>query len=174
MLPIGKEMAMMDEIRDVAELVREAFERIALQENFSSDLQGLCGRAAVQVWLEADSRGIPLDLVAGEGHAFCRTLDGQIVDVTATQFNYHDGHPPDGYGPVEIGRDHHDGLPWWYEEENCWSSVDEWLSESDDDLYRARQNLKSDRNVVLLAKEDREQAPQGTYQWTEMRESHGS
>ena len=159
MLRTGKEMAMNEELHEIADLVRRTFERIALAEGYSNDLQGLCGRAAVQVCLEAEQRGIPLRLVAAEGHAFSMTEDGEIVDVTATQFNYHDGIPSDGYGPIEIGRDHHDGLPWWYEEEESWADVREWLAEgTHNDLYYARSCWQKDRQKVILERARRNPA----------------
>ena len=141
----------------LATCVRTAFEQIADEEDdYDPDLQGLCGRAAVQFCLAAEQHGMEgVRLVHSYGHAFSTLPDGRIVDVTATQFNYgFVGTPPDGYAEVEIGRQH-DELPRWYKEDVSWGSVSKWLEEAADepnenrrDLYGARKNWEDDYDLV--------------------------
>jgi hypothetical protein len=138
-------------IRLAAEAVRTAFEEIAELENYGEDLNGLCGRAAVQFLLEAGRLGIGgVVLVKGSGHGFCRLADGRIVDTTATQFYKLDGAPADGYGPVEIGRKH-DRLPSWYVEERHWDSFDAWRADMNASFFGASMSWKKDREQVRLA-----------------------
>jgi len=138
-------------IRMAAEAVRTAFEEIVELENYGEDLNGLCGRAAVQFLLEAERLGIEgVVLVRGIGHGFCRLADGRIVDVTATQFHKLDGAPADGYGPVEIGR-RHEKLPSWYCQMDAWPSFEAWISDETATFFGASMSWKKDREQVELA-----------------------
>lgn len=151
-------LAASDPVRFVANRVRRAFEKIAKEDRHAADLGGLCGRAAVQICLEARSQGVDgVKLVHGlGGHAFSRLPDGRIVDVTATQFKG-SGAPVDGYAAVEIGREH-DQLPSWYKEDGAWENVEDWLASTEDPkpvsnsnhrhLYGARRYWERDRKIV--------------------------
>jgi hypothetical protein len=152
-----------DLVRRLALRIRLAFETIAKDEVMPANLQGMCGRAAVQFQLEAERPGIETRLAYGEGHAFNKLADGRIVDTTATQFNGYPGAPADGYAQVEIGRIH-DMTPFWYEEEDSWGSVKEWLENTDSyeywkpgrQLFRARELMNKDlRTLCDLARNDR-------------------
>lgn len=125
--------------------VRRAFEEI---RHPGDSLAGLCGRAAVQFRIEARRLGVEgVSIIHGEGHAFCRLVDGRIVDVTATQFNGCREAPPDGYSPVIIGALPVDP-PHWHKGRDRWSSLVAWLC-SGDSLYGARYSLFEDRAKVL-------------------------
>lgn len=80
----------LDRVREIAEGVREVFEKVARDENWNADLGGLCARAAAQIQLACERAGIFIDLWKNYHHAFCE-FDGWIVDVTATQFE--EGNP---------------------------------------------------------------------------------
>lgn len=137
-------------IRMAAEVVRTAFEEIAEVEKYSSCLNGLCGRAAVQFMLEMERMDIKgVLLIKGSGHGFCCLSDGRIVDMTATQFSG-SGAPSDGYSPVEIGREH-PVLPSWYQEQRCWPSFDAWKEDTSAGFFGARGSWKQDRKQVKKA-----------------------
>jgi len=152
----------MDEIVEIAELVRGVFEAIAeVEVCWPGNLQGLCGRAAVQFCMEAEERGVPAYLVLGADHAYSFVEGVGIVDVTATQFNGFAG-VMDGYGKVEVRRAEVQDHEWWYFEEFRWDSVGDWLdnwhlsdSEHSEDLFGARGMMWKDRDRVLEAKESR-------------------
>lgn len=136
-----------DPIRELAERVRRAFEAIAQKENISSNLGGLCGRAAVQFCLAAKEIGINARLVHGNGHAYSLLPDDRLVDVTATQFTHH-WPGDDGYAPVEIGPRLSDRYGDWWREYQAWDSVEEWLEKSNEPLYGARHSWKKDKEIV--------------------------
>ena len=74
-------------IHEIAKRVRRAFEVIATRDGKPRNLQGLCGRAAVQLFLECKREGIHIRIANARGyHAFC-VYAGHIIDVTATQFH---------------------------------------------------------------------------------------
>lgn len=75
-------------VREIAEGVRAAFEKIASKEDWPSDLGGLCARAAAQIHLACARAGIDVMMWKNYYHAF-NECDGWIVDVTATQFGDH-------------------------------------------------------------------------------------
>lgn len=144
------------EIREIAEIVRAAFEQIS---PFPC-LGGSCGRAAFQFFLEADRRGLEgVRLVKGSGHGFCKLADGRIVDVTATQFNGLCDTPPDGYGSIVIGKLSEDP-PGWHSEKCSWSSVEEFLA-YEFPFFGARQHRDEDRQVVesIMAARSAQQKP---------------
>jgi hypothetical protein len=150
---------MNQEILEIAELIRGVFEKIAKEENRSNNLQGFCGRAAVQFCLEAEERGISADLVLGAGHAYSFVEGIGIVDVTATQFNGFAGTEKVGYGRIEIKNSDALDHEWWYFEEFRWPSVQDWLEnwqlsddEDSEDLFDARSKMWNDRERVLNAK----------------------
>jgi len=141
--------AVADPVRSLGEKIRRAFEQIAKQEDYSDNLQGLCGRAAVQFCLEAEKVGIKARLVHGDGHAYSMLPGNRIVDLTATQFGRTHGAPPDGYEAVEIGQlDSGRYIERYYAPVEVWESVADWLENSKEQLYTARSKWRDDRRVV--------------------------
>ncbi|MGW8177497.1 MAG: hypothetical protein ACWGQW_01705 [bacterium] len=80
----------MERLKKVAEQVRKAYEEIAATENRNKNLCGYCCRASSQLLLAAQRHGIDgVEIVVGSGHVY-NLYKGQIVDVTATQFDVPD------------------------------------------------------------------------------------
>lgn len=79
-------------IKRIASNTRKWAEKYRTQEHqdFGSDLAGMCGIAAYELFKRLDKAGLKPKYCFGDGHAFVK-CDGYIVDVTATQFD--DGHP---------------------------------------------------------------------------------
>lgn len=69
----------------IAGKVRDAFEEIGKNEQYPSNLCGLCLRASAQLFAAAADFGIDIQIIGGIGHCF-NMCDGYIIDVTATQF----------------------------------------------------------------------------------------
>jgi hypothetical protein len=80
----------MTEVKELADKIRLAFEEIEIEEGYDNgDLTGFCKRASVQLFLAANERGLPVELVCGSGHVY-NLYDGHIIDITATQFGVED------------------------------------------------------------------------------------
>jgi hypothetical protein len=77
-----------EKVKNIALMIRSAFEKISDKENQSKNLRGYCGRASVQIYLECKKVGLSkgLLLCSNDSHAFI-VYKGVIVDVTATQFD---------------------------------------------------------------------------------------
>jgi len=64
---------------------RRAFERVAEEDRWPSDLGGLCLDASEFLWKLAKENGITTEIGEGLGHWFVLFGD-MIIDITSTQF----------------------------------------------------------------------------------------
>src|SRR3990167_11485989 len=89
-------MSTASSIRSVARRVRRYLDRVAIEDGFSEDLNGLCGKAAAILYHALEHAGFNPKIAHTLGHAFV-LCEGYIVDVTATQFGQ-----PDQYADTVV------------------------------------------------------------------------
>ena len=97
-------------VKTIARKVRKAFEEIARNEHYSSDLAGLCGRASSQLFLACKRAGINnIELHSSNDHSY-NIYNKHIVDVTATQFGHDSEVHVEKVKDVPPSRYHHNSI----------------------------------------------------------------
>ena len=73
-------------VRTIARGVRRWAERMAKQDDYDANLQGLCAHASIELLRRLDKRHIKAHVAQAHDHVFVLWKD-YVVDVTATQFS---------------------------------------------------------------------------------------